>query len=365
MVANNIIIEKTEENRANLDEQIELERRVTDCDIREYPLSVITQKFTDGLETDEAEIFVPDYQREFVWSHDQQSKFIESLLLNLPIPYIFVADVGEGEYAGRVEIIDGSQRVRTIVGFLTNQLRLQNLKKITEANGMTFSDFSRPTQLRFGRKTIRMIELTQYANEDTRREIFDRLNSGGLNLVHMEQRRGVEDGPFLTFVEKLSENLIFQDICPLSQARIKRAEYPELVLRFFAYKNNYQNFIKSVSEFLTSYLQEKNINFDEQAMEKEFIDMCDFVKNHFPYGFRKEEKHSTVPRIRFEALAVGTMLALEHSPQLAPTDVEVWLKSERFIFHTRSDASNSKPKVKARIEYVRNMLLGLPEGEEL
>jgi hypothetical protein len=364
-VANNEIPEKTEEQKKQLDDQIESERRVTDSDIREYPLSVITQKFTEGLKTDEAEIFVPDYQREFVWSHDQQSKFIESLLLNLPIPYIFVADVGEGDDAGRVEIIDGSQRVRSIVSFLTNELRLQNLKKITTANEMIFSDFSRPTQLRFGRKTIRMIELSQYANEDTRREIFDRLNSGGLNLVHMEQRRGVEDGPFLTFVERLSENEAFRRVCPLSAARVRRAEYPELVLRFFAYNDKYLEFTKSVSKFLTLYLQEKNLEFDEEGMEIQFGKMCTFVEQYFPYGFRKEKNHSTVPRIRFEALAVGAMLALEQSPELVPSNVNDWITSERFVFHTRSDASNSRPKVKGRIEYVRNMLLGVGEGEEI
>ena len=72
-----------------------------------------------------------------------------------------------------------------------------------------------------------------------------------------------------------------------------------------------------------------------------------------------------MPRIRFEAIAVGTMLALEHKPDLVPQDVNNWLTSEQFIHHTRSDASNSRPKVKGRIEYVRNMLLGIDEGEEI
>lgn len=356
---------KDEAEQLLLDEAIRIQSRVTDSDIREYPLGVIKDKFTNGLERDEAELFVPDYQREFVWSCDQKSRFIESLLLNLPIPYIFVADVGEGDNEGRLEIIDGSQRVRTIVAFLSDALQLQNLVQIPQANGFTFSQLSRPTQLRFGRKTIRMIELTQFANEETRREIFDRLNTGGKNLVKMEQRRGSEDGPFLTFVERLSTNPLFRRICPLSQARVNRAEYPELVLRFFAYKDNYQNFVKSVDKFLTTYLKEKNDGFDEVALERSFLDMCSFVEQNFPNGFRKEAGHTTVPRIRFEAIAVGTILALEHNPNLQPVNISDWLNSERFIYHTRSDASNSKPKVKARIEYVRNMLLSIPEGEDI
>lgn len=354
-----------EEQQLRLDEAIKVQSRVTDSDIREYPLGVIKDKFTHGLERDEAELFVPDYQREFVWSDDQQSRFIESLLLNLPIPYIFVADVGEGDNAGRLEIIDGSQRIRTIVAFLSDDLRLQNLAQIPEANGFKFSQFSRPTRLRFARKTIRMIELTQFADEKTRREIFDRLNTGGKNLVKMEQRRGSEDGPFLTFVEHLSDDPVFRHICPLSKARVERAEYPELVLRFFAYKDNYRNFVKSVDKFLTDYLKDRNDHFDEAAFEQSFHAMCSFVEQHFPNGFRKGAGHTAVPRIRFEAIAVGTILALEHNPNLQPNNISDWLNSERFIFHTRSDASNSKPKVKARIEYVRNMLLGIPEGEDI
>ncbi|NCO71593.1 MULTISPECIES: DUF262 domain-containing protein [Shewanella] len=364
-MANKQLDMQNEDAQQRLDEAIKIQSRVTDSDIREYPLSVIKDKFTKGLESDEAELFVPDYQREFVWSEKQRSRFIESLLLNLPIPYIFVADVGEGDNEGRLEIIDGSQRIRTIVSFLTDDLRLEELKQISEANGFTFSQLSRPTQLRFARKTIRMIELTQFANEETRREIFDRLNTGGKNLVKMEQRRGSEDGPFLTFVEKLSKDPIFRSICPLTEARIKRAEYPELVLRFFAYKDNYKEFVKSVDEFLTNYLQAKNEDFDENELQKNFHDMCKFVDVYFPNGFRKEAKHATVPRIRFEAISVGTMLALQNNSNLVPENVANWLNSDRFIFHTRSDASNSKPKVKARIEYVRNMLLGLPEGEDI
>ncbi|MEX5716036.1 hypothetical protein IC615_20650 [Serratia ureilytica] len=86
--------------------------------------------------------------------------------------------------------------------------------------------------------------------------------------------------------------------------------------------------------------------------------MCNFINTHFPHGFRKTKSATTVPRIRFEALAVGTTLALRENPQLVPENIQEWLNSKEFITHTRSDASNSKPKVKARIEYVRDKLLG-------
>ena len=95
-----------------LEKEIKEKQKITEHEIREYPVSVIVDKFTNGLETDEAELYIPDYQREFIWSQEQQSKFIESLFLNLPIPYLFVADTNDND-DGRIEIVDGSQRIRT------------------------------------------------------------------------------------------------------------------------------------------------------------------------------------------------------------------------------------------------------------
>jgi hypothetical protein len=85
--------------------------------------------------------------------------------------------------------------------------------------------------------------------------------------------------------------------------------------------------------------------------------MLDFIEKYFPNGFRKGKKHTTTPRIRFEAIAVGVALALKEKSGLEPSSV-TWLDSPEFKKHTTSDASNSKPKIKHRIEYVRDQLLG-------
>ncbi|HGY4999123.1 TPA: DUF262 domain-containing protein [Klebsiella oxytoca] len=356
--------EITQDEKEALDEQIRSLQKITDHQIREFPVSVIVDKFQEGLEIDQAELYIPDYQREFVWNNIQKSRFIESLLLNIPIPYVFVADIGNDD--GRLEIVDGSQRIRTLYHFLNDKFTLTGLKKLTSANGFKYSDFTPARKLRFDRKTIRMIELTELCDEEARREIFDRLNTGGIKLTTMEQRQGSNDGPFLDVVNRLSENALFREICPLNGARISRGEYPELVLRYFAYCDEYLNFEKSVDTFLTEYLDRRNASFrpeEENVLSTQFNAMCEFVRDNFPNGFRKNSTANTVPRIRFEAIAVGSTLAINHNPQLTPPPVDEWLNSRDFIKHTRSDASNSKPKVKARIEYVRDRLLGVPPQE--
>lgn len=348
------------EQPSRVDKQIEELQKITDYEIKEWPIGVLVEKFTNGRDLDESEIFIPDYQRDMVWTPKQQSRFIESILIKLPVPFIFAADVGQGDREGALEIIDGSQRIRTLDNFVSDKLQLVGLKKLTDAVGMRFSDLSKPRQMRFKRTTVRVIELTEKADEDARREMFDRLNSGGTRLTTMEVRRGVVDGPFMTFITECATNKQFKALVPLNERNAKRKEYEEFVLRYFAYLNNYQAFQKSVDDFLTEYLKSKNGNFleaDKHAMLEEFVGMLSFVAKHFPNGF-KRTGYNTVPRIRFEAIAVGASLALRDKTDLVPGDVGQWLDSNEFIKHTRSDASNSRPKLINRIHYVRDNLLG-------
>lgn len=349
-----------------VDAQIDKLQKITDYEIREWPIEVLVEKFTNGRAFDESEIFIPDYQREMVWTAKQQSRFIESILIKLPVPFIFAGDVGSGPRKGCLEIIDGSQRIRTLDNFLSDRLRLEGLTRLTGAVGMRFSDLSKPRQLRFKRSTVRVIELTEHADEDARREMFDRLNSGGTKLTDMEVRLGVIDGPFMRFITEIAGMETFKALVPLSERNARRKEYEEFALRYFAYLNNYLNFKKSVDHFLTDYLRAKNEKFpksDKNQMRKEFERMLDFVGTHIPNGFQRKG-YNTVPRIRFEAIAVGVSLALRENPNLNPTDVAQWLDSPDFIKHTRSDASNSRPKIVNRLHYVRDHLLGRAVEED-
>src|SRR6267143_2274043 len=97
--------------------------------VREYPTEVVVQQYLKGRSKDENEVYVPDYQRELIWPERHKSRFIESLLIGLPIPFLFVADVGDEEdpdKSGRLESVDGVQRIRTLAEFMTGNLVLGN-----------------------------------------------------------------------------------------------------------------------------------------------------------------------------------------------------------------------------------------------
>jgi len=337
------------DKRNKAEEQIRREMTPIRYDTREYPVEVLVDKFR------KKEFVVPKYQRAFVWSKEKQSKFIESVLLDLPMPYLFVADEPE---TAQLEIVDGSQRIRTLVAFLDGKLRLEKLQKLNELNGSKFSDLLDTRQIRFKRKTIRSIELTENASWKIRKDIFERLNTKPYDLMPMEIRKGVFEGTFYDFLKDCSEYPLFSKLSPISEKRLKREEATEMILRFFAYSYNYKNFVHRVDEFLDDFMEDKSKNgFDEKKFRSDFEAVLQFVDEHFPYGFRKTAKAKTTPRVRFEAISVGVHQAIQKSSILKPKDINSWLDSEEFNVHTRSDGSNSKPKVIGRINYVRDQLL--------
>ena len=349
--------------------QIALNIRDVRYIVREYPVEVVAQKYLKGRKNNTNEIYVPDYQRELVWSEKNQSRFIQSLLIGLPIPYLFVADVTDNddpENTGRVEIIDGVQRIRTLARFITGDLVLCDLEELTQLNGFRIADLHPSRQRRFRRATLRLIELTEGITEDVRREMFDRINTGSVSLEAVEVRRGMEPGPFLELTTELAADPLLHKLAPISAALQKRFEYEELVTRFFAFLERYQSYGlgpegKVVKNFLLTYVRDRNEALKVNSkladnMRSQWKKMLAFVNEYFPEGFKKSGPGRKVPRVRFEALAVGIGLALEHKPGLVPTDLS-WLDSEEFKDWTTSDASNNRANLIGRVEYVRDKLL--------
>lgn len=347
----------SEEKKESASQQIQKERKVVDYDTREPLVESLVAKFIRPYNLDDQndssrDIYIPAYQRKFVWSIERQSKFIESILLGLPIPFMFMADMQDG----RLEVVDGSQRLQTLDRFLSNQLILEKLKRLNNLNGFTFNDLPLPQQRRFKNQPIRVIVLSDKATETVRKEIFERINTGSDNLKDMEVRKGTYQGPFYDFVEECAANPRLIALCPLSQSRENRQEREELVLRFFAYSERYLQFKHEVKAFLDEYMRAKDAGFDRGEHKTKFLKMVDFIEKYFPYGFRKVKNAKSTPRVRFEAISVGVHLALKVNPTLAPVSID-WLDSSEFKYHTTTHASNSSTRLKERVEFVRDSLL--------
>ncbi|NEW97168.1 DUF262 domain-containing protein [Rhodopseudomonas sp. BR0G17] len=363
---------KSKEKADEADRQIVQSQKDIRYLVREYPAEVVVMKYLKGLEEDENELFVPDYQRDLIWPDRNQMRFIESLLMGMPIPYLFVADVNDDDptMSGRLEIVDGVQRVRTLAEFLTNKLVLSGLEKLDALNGFSFDDLPLPRQRRVRRTTLRVVELSETVTEDVRRDLFDRINTGSVKLATVEIRRGIEKGPFLEFVTELAKDPLLRKLAPVPEGLRKRFEYEELVTRFFAFLNRYEKFGfgpegKVVADFLLRYVKDTNVELQGggrdallKQMRDEWDRMLRFVEAHFPDGFQKTKGGGRkVPRVRFEALSVGVGLALREREDLNVGAIPEWLAGNEFKRLTTSDASNNRANLKGRLEFVRDELL--------
>ena len=142
----------TEAEIATTMEELEHNQKVLDYSTKEFTIELLVAKF-EGPDPD---IFVPEYQRRFNWEARRQSRFIESLLVGLPIPFLFFADMSDGRY----EVVDGNQRLNTCAAFMGNRIELQGLERVSSLDGFTFRDLSATQQRRFKNRTIRSIVLS-------------------------------------------------------------------------------------------------------------------------------------------------------------------------------------------------------------
>lgn len=358
--------------RKDAEKQIKGYARTIKFTVTEYSLEFIVDKFN------ERRYYVPGYQRKHTWTRKQQSKFIESVLMGLPIPFVFFWQDG----SGRMEIVDGSQRIRTVRNFLANELILQGLETIPSANGLRFSDFLESRQRMFLEKSLRAIILDNSTDAATRTEMFARINTGGTMANPAEVRRGSLPGPFMDLIIELADAPEFKKLTPIRKELADKKEREELVTRFFAYLESFDpeladgngdipNYRENPARFFFAFVQETNERIAKEknhqngssvtanTMRGEFQRMLQFVQTVSPNGFRKSSTGNQVPRVRFESIAVGSALALRADPDLfrrAP-DITPLLESGPFKNATKTDAANVKTKLLGRIREVKNWLM--------
>jgi len=247
--------------------------------IRSRPLDVSFNELLDMYKNKEL-IIDPEYQRLFRWSEAKQSRFIETLLLEMPIPPIYVIEIEEGRY----ELIDGLQRISSYLHFRgehpdrvnedgTHQkLTLTECDVATELNGYTFDTLPTALQIKLKRNFVRVEVIRRESDSRLRYYVFKRLNTGGELLSEQEIRNctiRLLDNTFNDFIIELAENSDFREcISSISEEKADQKGDQELVLRFFAFKNNRQNYVHDVGDFMTDYMEaisdpaKKDFTFD-------------------------------------------------------------------------------------------------------
>jgi hypothetical protein len=336
--------------------QIVEQSKKIDFFLTEYTVELLAKKMNDQ------EFEIPGYQREDTWEPERKSRFIESLLMGLPIPFLFFWEKPE---TGKLEIVDGSQRLRTIQQFILGDLVLTDLDTLTELGGMQFRDLSEARQRKVRNRSVRGIVLNEHADDQARFEIFDRINTSSKIANKAEVRRGALTGKFLDLVIDLTKEPTFEKLAPMPDKTVKLREREELVTRFFAYGDGLEGYQDRPSDFLFQYAKKMNAKFLVQpdeivAYRKRFQDTMAFVEKTFPYGFKRKPDGIATPRTRFEAIAIGSYLALRDRPDVANQrhDVLSWITGSEFEQVIGSDGANAIARLRGRMGFVRDQLLG-------
>ncbi len=223
----------------------------------------------------------PEYQRRKRWGNDKKSRLIESFIMNVPLPPIFLY---EYEYA-KFEVMDGLQRLTSIEDFYNGKFALEGLEYWTELEGKKYEELPKEIKSGIDRRYISSIILleetakTEEEAEKLKQIVFERLNSGGENLTGQETRNALYNGKFNKLCINLSTNTYLREMWDiptnnnidelLKNDMYKKMEDVELVLRFFAYRH--LDKIKSypISYFLDEYLKQANIFSDTTVKELE------------------------------------------------------------------------------------------------
>lgn len=287
------------------------ERRIV---TQAYDLSIQTliEQWEAGI------LLVPEYQREWVWDKGRASRLVESLILNIPIPVLYFAETEEAKY----EIVDGQQRVRSILDFANNEFALGGLAVLGEYNKLRFHQLPEREQRFLKTRMIRTVVISHESHPTIKFEIFERLNSGSVALNAQELRNVVYRGRFNQLLRQLSLHPLLREILGTKHPRPRMID-EELVLRFFTLSEWLDKYRPPLKRMMNDYMRTKSrINEDElKGLADRFDQALTRVHAVFgPEAFRLTDAQGKrvekqINRALFEAQVLG-LSWVENSEEL-------------------------------------------------
>lgn len=349
----------TKENQiANLEKEITDARNNLTTDRLDMSFGEIMSMYERG-----ELIITPEFQRLFRWKEDQRTRFIESILLGIPIPPIFVAEDKDGKW----ELVDGLQRLSTILsyfGFLKsddnktlskNNWILQKGDLIEATESLKCSDLPIKFQLNIKRFACR-VEIVKWDSKyDMRFELFNRLNTGGSPLTPQEIRNCVFRGINTGFNDYLKRNADIKDFVELispTETQLEQLYLEELVLRFTSLIFNWQNVEDNISAHMTAFMKNavKNPQFDYENFQSIFRQVMNLLK---PLGKDVFRSYGNFSVRLYDAITVGIGENLDYYTKLGSDNILekiTELKDDNNFKKYAGSAVDSKNRVFKRLD---------------
>ena len=326
----------------------------------------------------------PFYQRRERWDDERQSRLIESFIMNIPVPPLFLYEKEFNKY----EVMDGQQRITSLRSFYAGEFKLKGLEIWKELNGRTYSTL--PSLVRSGldRRSISYIVVLRESSPDEedavflRQTVFARLNTGGVELEHQEIRNSLFQGPFNDLLIELSKANDFRDAWGLPRysddeqepkAAIK--EFPlyqkmgdaEIVLRFFALRHT-DHYTRGMHGFLDLYMARARTfgELDISALRALYLETIHFAVQMYgdlvfhPFNVETNEWESRAHRAFYDAVMVGLASLLNQKELLLARQKDVIEATKRLFQENESGTftgrGNTKRDVQERIQKYQAML---------
>lgn len=316
---------------------------------------------------DRGEIIInPDFQRLYRWSDYQKTRFIESVIIGIPIPPVFVAE----DDSGRWELVDGLQRLSTIFSFFGN-LKGENVQNkwtlgagdiLQSLDGYNADTLPIKIQLNIKRAVCR-VEIIKWNSEyDLRFELFNRLNTGGSPLTNQEIRNSLYrsiSSTFNEFLKEMSGDENFIRSVNVPKELVDQLYLEELVLRFMSLYQNRKNVKKSIAQHMTDFMKNsvsnKEFNYDTYRIV--FNRTFEILK---PLGVgifnSRNKKFSTAI---YDTTVIGIAENIHLYSGINPRILRNKLKEVRsddvYQAMTRSGGNNSVERVKKRLEFAKSI----------
>lgn len=342
-----------------IQDQIDSNRRSVAFDSYDITVKQVYDMLLDGMID-----IAPEYQRHFKWDATRQSALIESLILGIPIPSLFMATNPDSSW----EVVDGLQRITSLINFIGKvndlastevqykPLRLIGLEKLDQMNGISFDELPKSMQFMLLTRPLRVTVLNDRSDFGVRYDLFERLNTGGVILHEQEIRNCIFVGEFNDFIKELSLDPLFRSVVKMTENSERSGSYEELVLRFFAYLEDRDQFVHSVKGFLNKYMEKKTKSFKNKAsLKKTFTETFAFLHKSLPDGIVRGVRKNITPVVLYEAISVGAAVAISKGKKVK-TAPALRLLNDKELKTLTTGATNAKKMVLDRIEYVSSRL---------
>ncbi len=309
----------------------------------------------------------PDFQREFVWKDGTQSRLIESMFIQFPLPAFYMDATNDDNWL----VIDGLQRLRTAERFaVKNELRLRDLEFLgKELNGMTHNELPRYLQRRIDETQVTVYKIEKGTPMDVRYNLFKRINTGGLALRPQEIRHALFPGQANPYLAKLAESDEFRRATNES-IRDKRMTDREMVLRFLAFSmTSYKEYHSRMGDFLNENMVKLNKMSQEELDRREacFLRAMRAAYDIFgQWAFRKiysaKGQYQRVIKPLFEAWSVNLDKLSDSEIGLLikrREDVKnkfIQLMCNRYFDAAVSVATDVPNRVRTRFESIENLI---------